>query len=106
MADVKCSVASCSYNKEGGCYVTELNIGGKGSKEGCHTCCGSFLNRQHYSNLAEYTSMRGGIDTINCNVNTCTHNEQHKCSLPGIEVGGGREAEIYTETECRSFNKQ
>ena len=106
MTEVKCSVESCSYNKDGGCYINPIQIGGKGAVEDNLTCCGSFLNRQHYSNLAEYTSMRGAAEAVSCNVNTCRYNEHEECTRSDISVVGDRDVNVYTETKCNSFEKR
>lgn len=106
MTQVKCSVSSCSYYKDGGCYVNPVKIGGQGAVEDSLTCCGSYLNRQHYSNLAEYTSRRGAADCVSCNVSTCEHNRNQECTLSEIQVDGLRSTNIYTETKCASFDKQ
>ena len=106
MARVNCGVSSCSYNKEGICYADTVNIGGKGATHRESTCCGSFLNPQHYSNLAEFTSNRGSADKITCQVDTCSYNADQECRLSDITVGGIREATMYTETMCQSYNKE
>ena len=106
MTHVKCSVTSCSYNQDGGCYVSTVKIGGRGATQEGLTCCGSFLNRQHYSNIAEYTSQRSEAESVMCNVTTCRYNSDEHCSRDGIHVNGSREAEIYTETYCDSFDKE
>ena len=104
MTQIKCSVSSCSYNKDYACYVNPVNIGGKGAPDEECTCCGSFLSRQNYSNLAEYTSMRSEVNTVNCVVNTCEYNKCDKCTKDHIDVGGNNDACIYSETECNSFH--
>jgi hypothetical protein len=105
MARINCGVSSCSYNKESICYADTVNIGGIGATNKESTCCGSFLNQQHYSNLAEYTSNRGSAEVITCQVDTCAFNADQECRLTDIEVGGIREATIYTETRCQSFSR-
>lgn len=105
MARVNCGVSSCSYNKERICYADSVNIGGKGATKRESTCCGSFLDHQHYSNLAEHTSNRGSAELITCQVDTCAYNAKQECRLTDIEVGGSREASIYTETRCQSFSR-
>ncbi len=106
MGRVSCSVGSCSYNERGVCYAGTIKIGGQGAAEEEGTCCGSFLNQRHYSNLSEYTSMRGATDEINCAVGTCEYNSDEKCTLKSIQVGGGREIQLYSETECQSFERK
>ena len=105
MTKVKCSVQSCSYNQNGDCFVSEVNIGGKGATNEMLTCCGSFLNKNVYSNLAQYTSMRGEAEEVLCRVDTCRYYETGKCSLLEIQVGERNEAKYYTETDCLSFEK-
>lgn len=106
MPKVGCSVNTCSYNQSGACYASIINIGGKGASHEKATSCGSFLNRLGYSDLAEYTSMRGDVDAILCRVDTCTYYNDDKCTLQEIQVGGQNEAEIYIETDCLSYNKK
>lgn len=106
MGKVSCSVESCSYNKSRVCYAGTIKIGGQGAGEEDGTCCGSFLNQKSYSNLSDYTSMRGATDVINCVVGTCAYNSEEKCTLSSIQVGGGREIQLYSETECQSFEKK
>ena len=105
MTKVKCGVDTCSYNQQGGCYVSEINVGGKGATNEALTCCGTFLNKQVYSNLAGYTCMRGEADTVLCRVDTCKHNGEGLCTLKEIQVGAKGGANIYTETECLSYDK-
>ncbi len=103
MTCVKCSVNNCSYNKDGGCYVEKIQVGGKSSTEEDCTCCGTFLNQEHYSNLAEYTSSRSEAEEVGCNVETCKHNGNCQCTLDEIEVCGCNHTGNYTETKCASF---
>lgn len=105
MTQVRCGVTSCSYNKAGDCYVDSVNVGGRGAASDSSTCCGSFLYQPTYSNLAEYTSYRGAVNTVNCNVNSCAYNRDCKCEREEIEVGGNCNATYYSETMCASFCK-
>ena len=105
MAKINCSVQSCSYNKNNDCYAGIVKIGGKTASDIEQTCCGSFLSKEAYSNLAEYTSMRNEGNEILCNVSTCEYHQNDHCSLPKIQVGGKSNSTVYTETECTSFKK-
>lgn len=106
MPRINCSVENCSYNQQECCCASIVNIGGKGAKQSCDTCCGTFLNRLGYSNLAQYTENRGGIDAILCRVDTCVYHESEHCTLNEIQVGSKEEVDIYTETDCLSFQKK
>ena len=105
MSYISCSVSSCANNKSGTCYAAGLNIGGKGATSECDTCCGSYLNSAVYSNLANFTSLRGAADKILCSANTCKYNSDGACNLDSIEIGSSTDAKNYTETESLSFEQ-
>ncbi len=105
MSKVKCGATNCSYNQEHICRANTIKVGGKAATSEESTCCASFLNRSVYSNLAEYTSMRGTSKEILCNVATCKYNSDDHCRLEKIEVGGSSQTKFYTETDCLSFDK-
>lgn len=106
MTHVQCDVTSCSYNKDYGCHMDPINVGGKGASFENLTCCGSYLNKQTYSNLAEYTYRRGETETVNCNVHSCKFNESSICNKGEIHVGGSNSANYYMDTNCDSFEKE
>lgn len=105
MSNVMCGATNCSYNQEHVCCANTIKVGGKAATNEASTCCASFLNRAVYSNLAEYTSIRGTSKEILCNVATCNYNCDDHCSLEEIEVGGSSSTSFYTETDCLSFDK-
>lgn len=105
MGRINCGARSCSYNKNSACYIGTINVGGKTAENSNNTCCGSYLNEMTYSNLADYTSMRGETENINCCVGTCQHNDGGTCSLKEVEIGGSKNTIYYTETNCQSFEK-
>lgn len=102
MDRVNCDAHSCSHNKDNVCYANRVNIGGSGAQVDGETCCGSFLNRLLYSDLTNNTNGGGSCDTLVCFVNSCRHNCNTLCELQNIQVAGPN-AELYQETECRSF---
>lgn len=106
MHTISCSVETCSYNKDHECNARVIQVGGKGAQECSQTCCGTYLNCGVYSNLAQYTEARETVEEILCRVDTCVHYNQDHCKLESIQVGAGERVDIYTETECQSFEKQ
>lgn len=106
MPKIRCSVDTCSYNQNQCCCASVVNIGGKSAQANECTCCGSFLNKLGYSNLAQYTDIRGDLDAILCKVDTCIYHQGEHCTLDEIQIGSNKEAQIYTETDCLSFKKQ
>lgn len=107
MPRINCDVKTCSYNQDRICCASIVNIGGKNSATTEGTCCGTFLNRLGYSNLAQYTENRGNdLDAILCRVETCAYHKDEHCTLKEIEVGSLGDAEIYTQTDCLSFERK
>lgn len=103
MTKVQCGVTNCSYNNDQVCYAKRVAIGGQGAVEDQGTCCGTFLNNDAYSNLAEHTEYISPCDAVSCTVGSCTYNKEQKCSLKDIQVEGSGNAGVYIETYCSSF---
>ncbi len=106
MTGINCGVDSCSYNKSGSCYAPSISIGGKGATASSDTVCGSYLNKSAYSNIAEFTSMRGSPQAVACMANTCSFNSGGLCSKSSITVGQSSfDNSYYTGTQCNSFRQ-
>ena len=105
MNKINCDVSICSHNNKGVCYSNRVNIGGKGSESSCDTCCGSFLNKDTYSNLTNNTNSTGCCDALICEAENCIYNENKLCSADYISVPGNN-ATIYTETSCKTFKSR
>ncbi|MBE6071022.1 MAG: DUF1540 domain-containing protein [Clostridium butyricum] len=103
MQKINCDVNICSHNKEGICYSNRVDIGGVSASTSSGTCCGSFLNKNLYSDLTSNTNSQGKCDSLVCTAETCSYNENKLCTLSSINVSGSR-SQIYTETECSSFD--
>ena len=103
MEKINCDVTNCSHNKSGLCYSNRVDIGGMSAATEGATCCGSFLNESHYSDLTSNTNSNGKCDALTCNVETCAHNSNKLCKLDAIQVSGDG-SQIYTTTRCSSFD--
>lgn len=106
MHRINCSVESCSYNGNKICCANIVNIGGKGAQITEATCCGTYLNKLGYSNLAQYTEDRGYTEAVLCRVSSCAYHKDEHCTLKEIEVGSLQDVEIYTQTDCLSFERK
>ena len=102
MSKVNCNVIACSHNKSGVCYANCVDIVGSSAIEDNDTCCGSFLNKLHYSELTNNTLSSGSCDCLKCTVETCTFNNNNLCKLEAIQVNG-EGVSYYTQTACESF---
>lgn len=103
MQKINCDVNNCSHNNSGVCYSNRVDISSSSATDN-DTCCGSFLDKKHYSDLTNNTNSTGCCDCLICKATECIHNENCNCSLSSINVSGSR-ANIYTETCCESFEK-
>ncbi|TWH44925.1 DUF1540 domain-containing protein [Sporomusa sp. KB1] len=102
MAKINCTVTSCSHNNSGICYANCVDIVGNSATEQSHTCCGSYLNKLHYSQLTSNVLNSGSCDCLKCAVETCIYNDNKLCRLDTIQVSGDK-VEYHTQTECDSF---
>lgn len=105
MSKINCDVNNCSHNKSGVCFSNRVDIGGMTSNSSCNTCCGSFLDKKLYSDLTNNTNCSGSCDCLVCKVTNCSHNENSLCNLSSINVSGSN-VNIYTETNCESFESK
>ena len=105
MQKINCDVINCSHNKNRVCFSNRVDIGGMNACSDCGTCCGSFLNKALYSDLTSNTNSSGPCDSLICGVESCEHNCNKLCSLNEIHVSGYN-PQIYSETECESFNRK
>ncbi|MBQ1274267.1 MAG: DUF1540 domain-containing protein [Cellulosilyticum sp.] len=106
MPSISCSVVSCSYNKDHSCNAHVIQVGGKGACECSQTCCGTYLDCANYSDLAQYTDNRETVEAILCRVDTCAYYGNDRCMLDSIQIGATERVNVYTETECQSFEKK
>lgn len=110
MTKINCSVNNCSHNEKGICYANRVNVGGKGAKDPCDTCCGSFLDKANYSKLTNNTNStttnsNRACDCLVCDVETCGYNNNKLCSAETISVSG-KDVNLYTETNCSTFKSK
>lgn len=103
MTQVSCSVENCSYNENNQCLAGEILISGQGITYGQETCCGSYLNKEAYSNLAEYANYKQPVEQVKCRVGDCRYYQNNNCMLSHIHVVGKEPTHIYIETSCQSF---
>lgn len=107
MPRINCSVENCSYNHNKYCCASIVNIGGSGANITEATCCSSFLDRMGYSNLQDNCETSCvEIDAIMCKVDTCVYHKDDHCSLHEIEVGSLAKPDVYTQTDCLSFDRR
>lgn len=105
MNKINCNVENCSHNSTGICYANRINVGGKGATDACETCCGSFLDKKHYSTLTNNTYAEGPCDCIVCTAEHCVYNDNKLCNADSIQVDGNN-VNLYTDAKCFTFKSR
>ena len=107
MPRINCSVENCSYNHGKYCCASIVNIDGSGANITEATCCRTFLDRMGYTNVnASKVQDTVEVDAIMCKVDTCVYHRGEHCTLQEIEVGSLVKTEVYTQTDCLSFDRR
>lgn len=80
MANLKCVVENCTYNKDCLCSKGDIMVGGKHACDCDGTCCESFAQkregRESFSNSLSHPSHTISID---CEAVKCIYNSNYKC---------------------------
>ena len=89
MADLKCVVENCTYNKDCLCSKGDIMVGGKHACDCDGTCCESFAQkregRESFSNSLSHPSHTISID---CEAVKCIYNSNYKCVAEHVDIKG------------------
>ncbi|MBR1772188.1 MAG: DUF1540 domain-containing protein [Lachnospiraceae bacterium] len=103
MAELKCGVKNCSYNREQLCSKGDIMVGGKHACNEDETCCESFAKRREgheaFTSALEHPSR---VISIDCEAVNCTYNSNYKCVAEHVDIHGGG-ADSARETNCATF---
>lgn len=101
MPELKCTVQTCTHNKQFYCDLDAIKVEGNTAKTSEETCCASFVERkgEHYSNAVHKASVTSDID---CKATDCMYNDSCKCHAGKISVEGSSACQC-EETCCASF---
>lgn len=103
MADLRCSVENCGYNKECLCTKGDINVGGMGANCVDDTCCESFRAAREDSYKSSLYHPQGTIN-IDCEATKCVYNEDYKCRAGHVDIKGCGACEC-KETACETFRE-
>lgn len=106
MADLKCTVENCTYNKEHLCSKGDIMVGGKHADTTEDTCCESFAQKREgmdaYTSALEHPSRTISID---CEAVKCMYNSNYKCVAEHVDIKGAGAADC-RETACATFKEK
>ena len=103
MAELKCGVDSCSYNKEKCCCKGDIMVGGKHADCCNDTCCESFAPNtgDAYTSSLSHPSRTISID---CEATKCVYNSNYRCHADHVDIKGCGAADC-KGTECATFKE-
>ena len=104
MAELKCGVENCTYNKERLCSKGDIMVGGKFADSSASTCCDSFHERKgdSYTSSVSHPSKTISID---CEAVKCIYNDDYRCQASHVDIKGSA-ASSSTETICATFKEK
>ncbi len=106
MAELRCAVVNCTYNKDKYCSKGDIMVGGKHAEKEDETCCESFAQRREghdaYTSALSHPSR---IISIDCEAVKCIYNSNYKCIAEHVDIKGSG-AEDSNETACATFKER
>ena len=106
MAELKCAVESCTYNKEKYCSKGDIMVGGKHAEKEDETCCESFARiREGHDAYTSALSHPSRIISIDCEAVKCIYNSNYKCIADHVDIKGSG-ADASKETACATFKER
>lgn len=104
MPELKCTVQTCTHNKNFYCDLDKIEVGGSDAKHAQETCCDSFEERREgYSNSSDITGNASPLSDIDCKATECVYNKECACHAGKISVEGSNACQC-GQTECATFN--
>ena len=106
MADLKCMVENCTYNKEKLCSKGDIMVGGKHACNTEETCCESFIQkREGNDSYTSSLSHPSNTISIDCEAVKCMYNSNYKCVAEHVDIKGCGACDC-RETACATFKEK
>lgn len=104
MAELKCTVENCVYNKSDYCCKGDIMVGGKHAGKEDDTCCESFAPAKgdRYTSSLEHPSK---VISIDCEAVKCVYNSNYKCIAQHVDIKGNGAADS-AQTACATFKEK
>ncbi len=104
MAELKCAVENCLYNKSEYCCKGDIMVGGTRAKCSDDTCCDSFSQRKEDSYVSSLEHPCKTI-SIDCEAVKCIYNSNYKCVADHVDIKGCGACDC-RETACATFTEK
>ena len=104
MAELKCTVTNCGYNREKYCCKGDITVGGRSACTTDDTCCESFREKKadSYNNAMDNPCRTISID---CEASNCVYNKEYKCYAEHVDIKGNGASDC-RETACATFKEK
>lgn len=104
MAELRCAVDNCVFNKSEYCCKGDIMVGGKHA--GCtdDICCESFADNKsdRFTSSVHHPSE---IISIDCEAVKCIYNSNYKCTASHVDIKGCGACDC-RETACATFQEK
>ena len=101
MPELKCTVQTCTHNKNFYSDLERIIVGGTSAKLSEETCCDSFEERKGDSH-SDVNGQASACSSIDCKATECIYNEKCECHAGKISVEGSNACQC-EQTECATF---
>ena len=103
MAELRCRITNCVYNKDEYCCKGDIMVGGKHADKSDDTCCESFVERKgDKANYISSISHPSKVISIDCEAEKCVYNKNYKCVADHVDIRGCNACDS-KETVCATF---
>ena len=101
MPELKCTVQTCTHNKNFYCDLERIIVGGSSAKRSEETCCDSFEERKGDS-YSDVNGQASACSCIDCKATECIYTDKCECHAGKISVEGSNACQC-EQTECATF---
>lgn len=106
MAELKCGVENCTYNREHLCCKGDIMVGGKHAERYEDTCCESFAQaKEGHDAYTSSLSHPSKVISIDCEAVKCVYNSNYKCVAEHVDIKGCGACDC-RETACATFREK
>ena len=106
MAELRCRITNCVYNKDEYCCKGDIMVGGKHATNMQETCCESFAEKREghdsYTSSLQHPSK---VISIDCEAVKCVYNSNYKCVAEHVDISGLGACDC-RETACATFRER
>ena len=102
MAEIKCTVTNCYFNKRLGCTAPSVSVEGKKALESRSTSCDTFIEQK--PGIRSSVNEPLANSEIECKAVNCLYNESERCEANEIIING-KNAAYPEETCCSTFRR-